>query len=167
MTIGIGLFVKSGVELYADRRTTFGTQILEQKKIDEAGKYHFIAAGYSAFRDVMYELLSKNPDFRRLRSLVNLKTWVPNDEPGAPQTVDVAALVTDGKKLWRFGGDITAYEITGPFAAIGSGAPIALGALHAGASAATAIGIAAQIDSSCGNGQDYVLVKPVGARKRK
>lgn len=158
MTVAVGLYTKAGVSLLADRRTSFGNAILENCKIRKAGRYHYVSAGFTAARDVFDEALSRASTVSRLRSIVDLTSWTPNTGPGEPMTVDVLALVTDGKKLWRIDGGFVAYEVTTPFDAIGSGGQAALGALHAGATPEQAIEIAGRICWNCGNGHDRVDV---------
>lgn len=80
--------------------------------------------------------------------------------PPPMEHVEALYLTAQGKILC-FDGSAVSYEILDAFAAIGSGAPAALGALHAGASLSEAIKIAGKVD--CGTGGKVRMMKLPGA----
>lgn len=162
MTVAVGIITKTGVSLLADRRVTNGTAIGEMTKIVQAGKYHFALAGFNAGFEPLRAALLKTRSVEGLREHFEVSGWTPDTDPGEPMCVHICALITDGKTLWRMDGSLATRPILSGFAAIGTGAYAALGALHAGASPEQAIEIASRIDSSCGNGFDRVDVKRRG-----
>lgn len=159
MTVAIGLYTKTGVALLADRRVCNGTAIGEMQKISQAGKYHFALAGYTAAVEPLRAALLKSKTIEKLRENFEVQGWTPDTDAGEPMALHICALITDGKTLWRMDGSICCREVPSGFAAVGTGAYAALGALHAGAKPERAIEIASLIDSACGNGYDRVDVK--------
>lgn len=70
----------------------------------------------------------------------------PNLEPGARDEQCTGLLFTPQGTCIRFEGNYPPYELTGEYFAIGSGDQVALGALYAGADAATAVRAAIEHD---------------------
>lgn len=72
-----------------------------------------------------------------------------------PEKVSGLHLCADGQVLVSFGGPW--YEVSAPFQAIGSAEEVAMGALHAGASAERAVEIACDLSPTFCGGPIHVL----------
>lgn len=70
--------------------------------------------------------------------------------PAVLSDADFTCLVLDEDGLWEFDSYCRAEQITEEFYAIGSGAKVALGAMHHGASAQEAVEIAKLVDPYTG-----------------
>ena len=86
-------------------------------------------------------------------ALLFVEWWcgvVSEEYPDPPDMKDVEALVLSHTGIYLFCGSAVPIKITHPFAAIGSGAAAALGAMHMGATPQQAIKVASRVDPYTG-----------------
>jgi len=82
--------------------------------------------------------------------------WMKKGSEGKPPPLeDVSVLWLKPDGLWLFDSSASPYKLRDKFAAIGSGAQAALGAMHAGTTPRQAVAIAKRIDPNTG-GRVYV-----------
>lgn len=80
-----------------------------------------------------------------------VKWWRAGAEGNVPKMTNVDALVlTRDGRILCFDQDESFFEINDPFAAIGSGAQAALGAMHMGATPQKAVRVASKVDPATG-----------------
>lgn len=164
MTVIAAIYEHDGVHLASDTRGCIGNEIVRTRKIFEAGRFTFGLAGFSAARGLVEDVLEAepNPAYWRAAALPILPEhgFQLNEEAGCPVSIDMECLVTDGVTIWRLGGDFMAQEILRDqgYAAVGSGGPIALGALAAGADIREALDIASLHNARCGGPTDLRFV---------
>lgn len=83
--------------------------------------------------------------------IVFVNWWKKGAKGDAPDMKDVEALVlTKDGRILSFDQHESFFELKDDFAAIGSGAQAALGAMHAGADTKTAVKIAGKVDPGTG-----------------
>jgi 20S proteasome alpha/beta subunit len=134
---------KDGV-LAADRRVTKGDQIVQYKH----------RKAYKNVEGWLYAGSGTVSDLKRFEA------WAETDDGSkTPPKGDYEGLMVSPEgRVWAVEGGVM-WRMTGAkFMAIGSGGPVALGALHAGADAVQAVKIAQLVDSSSGGGVDYVTL---------
>jgi len=105
------------------------------------------------------------------RSIALARAWAatlfdPDEEPDwefileDPDDRDMQCLVIspDGEIVYMINGELTPIRVYGDWFAIGSGAPYAIGALHADISAKDAVWIASEYDNNTGMGVDVIYL---------
>lgn len=140
-----------GKALAADRLACCGMQKATVTKIARAGDELIGICGSLSTGNELREwyLNGANPDYFPSAGL--------EDEDS-----ELIVVKTDGT-VWVYNGSATPFQIEDPVCAFGAGAQAAWGALLCGVSAERAVEIASQINISCGNGLD-VLVLHEGAQ---
>jgi len=98
---------------------------------------------------------------------LELRAWYeagaePDKFPAAARTEDGGNLVviTDDRRILQFGTGPYPSEMAGPFYVIGAGGDIALAAMHCSRTAAEAVALAIELNSTCGNGIDTLELNP-------
>lgn len=167
MTVILGDVGTKGVGLYADRLIVTGScgGRLSGCKLRDAGRFSFGVSGFFQAMDTLGAALAKIDRIEELAGAVDMTHWEQNSVEGGPRNYDFQALITDGDKLWRMAGDFSCV-VTEGWAAVGSGADAALGALLAGAPPVRALEIASEVNVYCGGGYDH-LFRPRSRRRRR
>lgn len=141
------LAYKDGV-LAADRRSSFGNAIVTTSKIRRGASGMIAGAcGHSMkCRAALAWLLDEGAD--------------PSKWPGSSD-VQILAITLDGR-IWIYDDGGHPIEVFDEFAALGSGIGEANVAMACGKSAVEAVLLAAQFNSTCGNGADYLYLSDIG-----
>jgi 20S proteasome alpha/beta subunit len=133
--------------LAADRRVTQGDRIMQYR-------YQKV---YKNQHGWLYGACGKVADMERFFEWADPFDGAPGGEP--PPKGEFEGLMVSPKGAVFEVEDGTWWRAKTKLHAVGSGASAALGALHAGADALTAVKIAQLIDSASGGGVDFVTIK--------
>jgi len=135
-----------GTTLATDSRATYGNQNTTVAKIWTVGNYAIAGCG-------------TNPAYDELVHWAKMKcAKTPVDFPASAKDSGAAVVIADmqSKELTRYDSSEHGTLILDPLHAAGTGGDVALGAMASGASAQTAVRIAARFNCACGLPVQYV-----------
>lgn len=136
-----------GKSIAADRRVICSGSIstttkIRRVKVPKKGFQVLAWAGQQAAAMMLFDWYMRGAD--------------PEQWPQVQQADEQWArmIVADGNGVYEYERQPVAVRVEDAFAAWGSGADVAMGAMHMGASARRAVEIASLVEASCGNGVD-------------
>jgi hypothetical protein len=135
-----------GRTIAADRRTAKGMSVGKLFRLKDGS----IVAG-AGFHDQVVEIVAWIKGGCR----ESKRPALPDSDP---ESSDLLIACPDGTAYWLTWPYLRRVKVIEGFAAVGSGAEYAIGALEMGASAAQAVEIAARHDDATGNGVDVLSV---------
>lgn len=146
-----GILASDSVVISRSWSAIGGYQKVGRREFD--GKvYLYAATGETAYA-AKFDKWMQSPAFE---AFITKDEGHPNLEPAARDEQCVGLIFTPEGDCIRFEGNYPAYKVFGPYFAFGSGEQVALGAMHAGASAEQAVE-AAMVHDVLTNGPVQVL----------
>lgn len=147
MTVAAGLIADGadapGVWLASDSMAARGETVeYDMSKVIRCadGRIGFVSSGYALglrlMAEVVESILAEHPLLvmtelaHQMRAKYEEVGWTPAQQAGAPASWDQHYILTDGLTLWSIGCDLDARR-KDHYTAIGGGAEVALGAMHA------------------------------------